>query len=157
MASRPSRNQWDGENFGKVGLALNLKTIMKQSTPITIPRVDPMTGKELVITELQTFDGEVTIRSKFTLPRMLNLDDEHQRFLETFLRCRGVINAVERELGISYPTVKGKLDALLSAMDLKPIERLEKPSAPEKVKILEQLERGEISADEAKTILRGAK
>ena len=65
-----------------------------------------------------------------------------------------MMNAVERELGISYPTVRAKLDSLLQALDLQPVRPPDKPNNEVKSKIIEQLERGEISADEAKERMR---
>ena len=56
------------------------------------------------------------MRGHFELAPYRNLDAEQIRFLETFLRCRGVIRDVEAALGISYPTVRARLDALLNAL-----------------------------------------
>ena len=67
-----------------------------------------------------------------------------------------MLNSVERELGISYPTVRARLDSLLVSLGLSPAR--EEPAgkdthAEQKQRILEQLERGEISAEEAKAQL----
>lgn len=122
-----------------------------------LPSVDPISGGELYISELTCDDSGVSIRGSFEIPRYARLDAEQAKFLETFLRCRGVINAMERELGISYPTVKARLDGLLQALDLTPVKedapRKDK-SAETKRTILDQLERGEITADEAKARLK---
>lgn len=117
-----------------------------------IPARDPVSGGELYISELAGEDSGITIRGKFEIPRYAMLDEEHQKFLETFLRCRGMLNSVERELGISYPTVRARLDGLLEALDLTPTKEETKKdkSADKKRKILEQLERGEITAEQAK-------
>lgn len=124
-----------------------------------IPPRDPVTGGELVITELSNPESGVTIRGRFAVPRYSRLDAEQAKFLETFLRCRGMLNSVERELGMSYPTVRARLDALLEALELAPIKE-ENGNRREKVaerrqKILDQLERGEITPSEAKAKLRG--
>jgi len=136
-----------------------------------IPAADPITGGELYISELTGVESGVRISGRFEVPRYARLDAEHQRFLEAFLRSRGMLNGVERELGISYPTVRARLDALLDALDLKPAvepppvatppsapEEPPKPPKPaglsdEKRRALEQLESGEISPEEAKKIL----
>jgi len=131
----------------------NLEETMNHSLR-PLPPKDPISGKNLIVTEVQTADGEVTIRAPFEIPRLAQLDPEHYRFMETFLRCRGMMNAVERELGISYPTVRAKLDSLLQALDLQPVRPPDKPNNEVKSKIIEQLERGEISADEAKERMR---
>ena len=118
---------------------------------------DPISGGPLYVTELQGEDAEVTIRGKFAIPRWSHLSEDQEVFLETFLRCRGMINSVERELGISYPTVKSRLESLLAALDLNPVKEDAKKekSAEKKAKILEQLEKGEITAEQAKSKLKG--
>lgn len=128
-----------------------------------IPTKDPVSGGELIVTELANEESGVTVRGRFEIPRYARLEPDHQHFLETFLRCRGMLNSVEKELGISYPTVRGKLDALLEALELSPVKEekaeKEKPrkdkSLDKKRKILEQLERGEITAEEAKAKIKG--
>lgn len=126
-----------------------------------MPARDPVSGGELYVSELASDDSGITIRGRFAVSKFARLDAEQTHFLETFLRCRGTINAVEKELGISYPTVKARLDALLNALGLSPVvddrPREEKPkvSAEAKRAIIEQLERGEITAEEAKARMRG--
>jgi hypothetical protein len=117
-----------------------------------IPAQDPISGGELTVTELVGDESGVIMRGRFELPRFCRLNAEQMRFLETFLRCRGILSSVERELGISYPTVRSRLDHLLQVLDLPPAASA--PSgdrlAEEKRHILDQLERGEITAEEAK-------
>lgn len=134
-----------------------------------IPAKDPVSGGELYVSELANDESGVTLRGRFELPRYARLDEEQARFLETFLRCRGMFNAVERELGMSYPTVKSRLESLLVALDLKPIESRPNETrngngatsrsdtaakAAERAKILDSLDAGEIDAEEAKRRLR---
>src|SRR5688572_25510692 len=83
---------------------------------------DPVSGGELYIRELANDESGVTIRGRFEIPRVARLDPEQTRFLETFLRSRGMLNSVERELGMSYPTVRARLDALLDALGLVPFK-----------------------------------
>ncbi|MFI5386087.1 MAG: DUF2089 domain-containing protein [Fimbriimonadales bacterium] len=117
---------------------------------------DPVGGGDLYVSELTSDDSGVTVRGRFEIPRYARLDEDQSRFLETFLRCRGMLNSVERELGISYPTVRARLDGLLSALDLAPIKDEPKKdrSTERKKQILELLEKGEITAEEAKTKLK---
>lgn len=121
-----------------------------------LPHQDPVTGGELYISELASDDSGVSIRGRFEIPRYARLDGEQTKFLETFLRCRGMLNSMERELGISYPTVRSRLDSLLDALDLKPIKEDAKQGKlnDKKKKILDLLEKGEITADEAKARLK---
>jgi hypothetical protein len=123
-----------------------------------IPARDPVSGSRLYVSELSSEDGSVTIRGRFRVPRVSQIDRHHQDFLETFLRCRGVISSVEKELGISYPTVRARLDSLLEALDLEPVKPAKRKSEDSELKrsILEQLENGTISAAEAKEKLKAA-
>ena len=123
-----------------------------------IPPKDPVSGGELYISELSSEESGITLRGKFEIPKYAQLDPEQARFLETFLRCRGMLNSVERELGISYPTVRSRLDALLDALDLPPIKDepgTRKEKIADRRKILDQLEKGEITPEQAKAKLRG--
>ena len=125
-----------------------------------IPPSDPITGSPLYVSELKSEQGDVTIRGRFALPSTAKLDAEQHKFLETFLRCRGIISTVEREMGISYPTVRARLDSLLAALNLTPAkeehQRRDREAEEAKKAILDQLERGEITAEEAKQRMRGA-
>ena len=133
---------------------------MSDEKQFRIPARDPVSGGPLYISELSGVDSGITIRGRFEIPRYARLDADQAEFLETFLRCRGMLNSVERELNISYPTVRARLDALLEALDLTPAKdengKREK-STEKKRKILEQLENGEISPDEAKQRLGALK
>lgn len=120
------------------------------------PRVNPITGEPLIITELASEKSGMTIRGKFKLPMTAQLEPDQQHFLEVFLRSRGVISTMEKELGISYPTVKGRFDQLLDALGLEAYKNERKENkADAKRKILKQLEEGKISASEAKEKLKG--
>ena len=117
-----------------------------------IPDKDPVSGGELYISELASDDSGITIRGRFAVPRYARLDADQQTFLETFLRCRGVMSSVEKELGISYPTVRARLDQVLESLDLKPAKSVEEKERArnDRNEVLDQLERGEITAEEAK-------
>lgn len=123
-----------------------------------IPFADPVSGGKLYISELTGEDSGIQIRGRFEIPVYARLDKDQNEFLEAFLRCRGMISCVEKELGLSYPTVRARLDALLEALELAPAKedggRREK-IAEKRRKILDQLEKGEITAEEAKAKLRG--
>ncbi|MBS1719163.1 MAG: DUF2089 domain-containing protein [Armatimonadetes bacterium] len=124
-----------------------------------LPWSDPISGEGLYVSELTNDSGDVVIRGKFEIPAVARLTPEQVQFMETFLRCRGMYNQVEAELGISYPTVKSRLEALLKALDLEPIkESPKKERRDDRAKeILDQLERGELSAEEAKAKMKELK
>ena len=118
-----------------------------------IPFRDPVSGGELHISELACEESGVTIRGKFEIPRYATLDAEQTKFLETFLRCRGMLNSVERELGMSYPTVRARLDTLLDSLGFTPMKEdnsKKERNGDKRRKILELLERGEITSEQAK-------
>lgn len=128
---------------------------MNQKRFFPIPGRDPVGGGSLYISELTAEESGVTLRGSFEIPRYSRLDSDQANFLEIFLRCRGNLTAVERELGISYPTVRARLDQMLAALDLAPVpEVAPKKNLDGKRQILDQLERGEITADEAKSKLK---
>lgn len=122
-----------------------------------IPHCDPVAGGALIISELTAPETGVTIRGTFEVPRYARLDAEQALFLETFLRCRGVLSTMEGELNLSYPTLRTRLDGLLEALDLAPVKETppKKAKGTDREKILRQLEAGKISASEAKELLKG--
>lgn len=116
---------------------------------------------EWMITEFTNEKAGLTVRGRFRLLPFQKLDAEQTRFLLTFLRCRGILSCVEKELGISYPTARSRLDALLKALDLHPSVEFaaseQRRVILEKQKeILEKLETGEITPEEAKKAMREA-
>lgn len=80
------------------------------------PSQCPFCRGALEVTEVSCTQCNVQIRGHFSTNRFDSLTPEQRQFLETFLRCRGVIRDVETALGISYPTVRSRLDGLLSAL-----------------------------------------
>lgn len=112
------------------------------------------------ISELTNEEAGLVIRGKFELLPMQRLDEDQTKFLITFLRCRGVYNAMEKELGISYPTVRARLDALLKALNLHPAAEEafdgKRGVRDEHKQILEKLEKGEITPEEAKKAMKEA-
>lgn len=112
-------------------------------------------GEPLNVTRLSCSKCGSEITGSFQPCRYCALSEKHKLFLETFLRCRGSIKEVENSLSISYPTVKGLLDELLAALfpEENPETGREKPARD----VLDQLERGEITAAQAAELLRKAR
>ncbi len=109
----------------------------------------PVCGKELVAVRLRCENCETVIENSFRLSRFDYLTDDELRFVETFLRCRGNIKEVERALGISYPTVRARLDGILKRLGLFEAGEEEKLRADRKEQVLAALERGEITPEQA--------
>lgn len=132
---------------------------MGEKTLHPLPTKDPVGGGPLYVSELTAEDTGVVIRGRFRIPRLAQLDSEQAHFLEVFLRTRGNLTAMEKEVGLSYPTLRSRLDALLDSLELKPIgtepsKKEVKRATEQRRSILEMLEKGEITADEAKARLK---
>lgn len=105
----------------------------------------PICSGPVEITEISCGSCKSTIRGHFKPCKFCTLSQEHKEFAEIFIKNRGNIKEIERELGISYPTVKGRLDSLISALGYKN----QAPAAADKKDILEKLYKGEIDSQEA--------
>jgi hypothetical protein len=124
----------------------------------------PVCQDELAITRLHCRTCGTTLEGEFSVGRFGRLSREQMTILESFLRSRGNLKDMERDLGISYPTVRGHLDALVRALGLGEGEITQEASeaasvtqeepATNRRTILERLARRELSADEAAAALR---
>ncbi|MBX6350036.1 MAG: DUF2089 domain-containing protein [Clostridia bacterium] len=122
----------------------------------------PVCGEPLEVTELACRSCDTTIRGRFLLGRFAALTPEQWEFLEIFVRNRGNIREVERDMGLSYPAVRSRLDGLVEALGYPEKAReAQKPrgepglSREERLQVLEELSRGAITAREAIDRLRG--
>jgi hypothetical protein len=78
----------------------------------------PICGGELAVTRLHCRSCATTLEGDFNVGRFARLSREQFALLESFLRSKGNLKEMERELGISYPTVRARVDALLRALGL---------------------------------------
>jgi hypothetical protein len=118
-----------------------------------LPTTCPVCQGPVEITEVSCGTCDVQIRGHFESGRFARLNADQTAFMETFLRCRGVIRDVEAALGISYPTVRSRLDALLVALDFDGPIPATPPAQPVDVAarrkdILEAISEGRMDADE---------
>lgn len=111
----------------------------------------PVCGGPLLVTELTCERCGTKIVGKFKVSEFYKLSTEQMGFVKTFLKCRGNIKEIERELGISYPTVKNRLNQVIGALGLEPVQ--EGPTKEERLEILKRLEGKEISFQEALDLL----
>jgi hypothetical protein len=105
-------------------------------------------GRQVVVERVRLPDG-VAIEGAFDLPQLAQLSAEDQVFVTAFVRCHGSIKEMERIFGVSYPTIKARLNRIAQSLDF-----VETDPAPPRVDVIERLRRGEISAGEAITALR---
>jgi len=109
----------------------------------------PVCNSKLKVVKLKCDNCGTVIENEFELSKFAYLSAEELNFIEVFLKCRGSIKDVEKELGISYPTVRGKLDDVLSSLGY----TVTKEKSPDNKEVLDSLEKGEITPDEAIKIL----
>ncbi|MGG0536443.1 DUF2089 domain-containing protein [Priestia aryabhattai] len=110
----------------------------------------PVCSETLKITKLQCSHCYTTIENEFELSKLASLSSDQLHFVEVFLTCRGNIKEVEKELGVSYPTVRGKLTDIISSLGY--VEK--KKNEVDEKKVVSMLENGEITAEEAIKLLK---
>ena len=106
-------------------------TKMTQGRPITVERVRLM-------------DSDIAIEGRFSLPPLASLSAEDQVFVMAFVRCHGSIKEMEEMFGISYPTVKNRINRIARQFEFIEVVKI----SPEE-EVIGELERGEISTEEA--------
>ncbi|ERI92110.1 hypothetical protein HMPREF1982_02650 [Clostridiales bacterium oral taxon 876 str. F0540] len=110
----------------------------------------PVCSAKLRVTRLKCNKCGTVIENDFELSKFEYLSSEQLSFMEVFLKCRGNIKDVEKELGISYPTVRAKLDDVVSALGYTVVK---KPTVNSK-EVLDMLERGEITPEQALSMMK---
>lgn len=105
----------------------------------------PVCSSKLEVTNLKCRSCGISIEGDFELCKFCMLSKEQKEFAEIFIKNRGNIREIEREMGISYPTVKNKLENLIEALGYKSQPR----DVDYKKDVLQQLYDGKITADEA--------
>jgi hypothetical protein len=123
----------------------------------------PVCSNELAVTRLHCRSCGTTLEGDFSVGRFGRLNRDQLVLLESFLRSRGNLREMERELGISYPTVRSRVEALVRALGFGPRadaddldEGTTEPVATIRTReeILQALARHEMSADDAAAAIR---
>ncbi|MEJ6952572.1 DUF2089 family protein [Natronospora cellulosivora (SeqCode)] len=115
----------------------------------------PVCGKNLKIVALHCPSCETEIRGNFTAGKFAKLSNSQLKFVEVFIKSRGNIKEVERELGISYPTVRNKLDEIINELGYNVKSSLDDTTGERRKDVLSMLEKGEIDSQEAIKMLKG--
>jgi hypothetical protein len=111
----------------------------------------PVCAHELNVTELSCGNCGTKIKGDFQLCKFCKLNKEQKYFAEVFIKNRGNIKDIEKELGVSYPTVKRMLGNVIEALGYK--EKVDEVDS-NKMDILEKLNKGEIDPKEALNLLK---
>lgn len=107
-------------------------------------------GRDLVVERVRLADSGITVEGAFELPELARLSAEDQVFVAAFVRSHGSIKAMEQVFGVSYPTIKNRLNRIAESLTFVEID-----AAPDHAEVLERLSRGEISAEQAIAELEG--
>lgn len=103
----------------------------------------------IVVDRVQIKESGIRIKGPFNLPPLAKLSDKDQAFVTAFVCCHGSIKQMEKYFGVSYPTIKNRLKEVSEQLDF--VDIAPKTSRAE---VLDKLEAGEITADEAINLLR---
>ena len=110
----------------------------------------PVCDSKLMVKRLQCKRCGTVIENEFELSKFAYLSKEQLNFIEVFIKSRGNIKDVEKELGVSYPTVRAKLDEVVKALGYSS----NKKEGSNTTQILDMLERGEISTEQALEMMK---
>jgi hypothetical protein len=109
-------------------------------------------GRRIAVERVRLSDSGAAIEGSWELPQLARLSAEDQIFVIAFVRSHGSIKEMERVFGVSYPTIKARLNRIGDSLDF-----VDTNPRPSRVEILERLRRGEITADGAIEELEGLK
>lgn len=123
----------------------------------TLPTRCPLCSGEISVTRLYCRDCDTTIEGRFASGPFSQLSAEQLEFVEIFVRCEGKITRMESEINLSYPTIRNRLHEIIRALGYEPGG--EEPvglTDEERQRILEDLDKGAISAEEAMRLIKEA-
>ena len=101
-------------------------------------------GRPILVERVRLTEQDIAIEGAFELPRLARLSAEDQVFVAAFVRSHGSIKEMEQVFGVSYPTVKARLNRIAASLKF-----VETDPAPGREEVLERLSRGEITPDQA--------
>ena len=107
-------------------------------------------GRPLIVERVRLPDKDIAIEGQFVLPQLARLSAEDQVFVAAFIRSHGSIKEMEQTFGVSYPTIKARLNRISQSLEF-----VETDPAPSRSEVLARLARGEIDAASAIKELEG--
>jgi hypothetical protein len=109
-------------------------------------------GTQIVVERVLMPEKQIAVEGAFTLPELARLNLEDQIFVIAFLRSHGSIKEMEQVFGVSYPTIKARLNRLAGQLEF-----IETNPSPSRNEVLNRLAAGEITAEQAIKALEGLK
>jgi hypothetical protein len=122
-----------------------------------LPLRSPLDGGEIIVTRFYSPDSDTTVEGRFSVQvPFAQLSPEQLHFVEVFLRYEGKLSRMEGEMGLSYPTLRSRLHEIIRALGYEPGKE-ETPQLDDarRRQVLDDLDAGRISFDEAMSILQG--
>ena len=113
-------------------------------------------GAPIEIERVRLVDEDVAIEGRFEPPPLARLAAEDQVFVAAFVRCHGSIKQMEKFFGVSYPTIKNRLNRIGALLPFAEIEPAPEPERATSNELLTRLERGELNVNEVLSQLRKA-
>jgi hypothetical protein len=101
-------------------------------------------GHRVLVERVRIAEKDIAIEGCFELPQLARLSMDDQIFVTAFVRSHGSIKEMERIFGVSYPTIKSRLTRIANSLEF-----VETNPMPSKSEILERLQRGDITAEDA--------
>ena len=101
-------------------------------------------GASLVVERVRIPEKQISVEGEFGLPELARLSLDDQVFIVAFLRSHGSIKEMEQVFGVSYPTIKSRLNRIAGQL-----EYVDTNPSPSRAEVLERLKNGEVSAEEA--------
>jgi hypothetical protein len=122
-----------------------------------LPTQCPICGGDIQVTRFYCPQCDSAVEGHFEIGRFLRLSPEQLQFVEAFVRCEGKLNRMENEVGMSYPTLRSRLQEVIRALGYEPgrEDPTPKPTDEERRRVLEDLDHGRITLDEAMRTLQG--
>src|SRR5205085_6356824 len=107
-------------------------------------------GRPIVVERVRLVESGIAVEGAFELPRLAQLASEDQVFIAAFVRSHGSIKEMEQVFGVSYPTIKARLNRISASLEF-----VDTDPSPSRRETLDKLSRGEISAADAIRELEG--
>jgi hypothetical protein len=107
-------------------------------------------GSPVIVERVRIVDRGIAVEGAFELPQLARLALEDQIFIAAFVKSHGSIKEMEQVFGVSYPTIKARLNRIAAALEF-----VDTNPTPSRSEVLDRLNRGEISAAQAIAELEG--